>query len=109
MSDSGRVLAQGRDADIVEYGPGRVLRRSRKERSIEAEARIMQYVAEHGYPVPAIYDVLDDGKAIVMERVDGPLMLDAALKPPWRLPGALTTLADLHDQLAAISPPPWLR
>ena len=77
MSEPGRVLASGRDADILEYGPGKVLRRTRTGRSIEAEARIMQYVAEHGYPVPAIYDVLADGAEIVMERVDGPLMLDS--------------------------------
>ena len=109
MSEPGRVLASGRDADILEYGPGKVLRRTRTGRSIEAEARIMQYVAEHGYPVPAIYDVLADGAEIVMERVDGPLMLDTALKPPWKLPRALETLADLHDQLAAVPPPEWLR
>jgi aminoglycoside phosphotransferase (APT) family kinase protein len=109
MNEPGRVLASGRDADILEYGPGKVLRRTRTGRSIEAEARIMQHVAEQGYPVPAIYDVLADGAEIVMERIDGPLMLDAAIKPPWKLPRAMETLADLHDQLAAVPPPDWLR
>lgn len=36
-----RLIAEGRDADIFEAGPGRVLRRSRNDRSQELEARVM--------------------------------------------------------------------
>jgi aminoglycoside phosphotransferase (APT) family kinase protein len=107
VTDHGPLLASGRDGDIFEFGPGLVLRKTRDGRKIEHEARIIQYVADHGYPVPAIKDVLDDGTAIVMERIDGPLMVDAMLKPPWKMPAMLKTLGDLHDQLHEIPAPEW--
>ena len=37
-----------------------------------AEARIMEYARENGYPVPAVESVSDDGTALIMERIDGP-------------------------------------
>ena len=49
-----KLLASGRDGDIFEFAPGLVLRKTRDGRSIAHEARTMQYVAEHGYPVPRI-------------------------------------------------------
>ena len=44
-----------------------------------------------------------------MERIDGPMMMDAMLKRLWALPSAAATLADLHDRLHAIPAPDWLR
>jgi hypothetical protein len=61
----GRLLASGRDDDIFEYGPNSVLRRSRVSRSLELEARTMDYLAAHGYPVPAVEDLIDDGRCLV--------------------------------------------
>jgi tRNA A-37 threonylcarbamoyl transferase component Bud32 len=52
--------------------PGLVLRRSRHGRSMAGEARIMEYVRQHGYPVPAVEQVSDDGTELVMQRIDGP-------------------------------------
>ena len=76
------LLASGRDGDIFEYGPGLVLRKTRDGRSIAHEARTMQYVAERGYPVPRVDDVRADGTEIVMERIDGPIMVDAMSRQP---------------------------
>jgi Ser/Thr protein kinase RdoA (MazF antagonist) len=106
--EPGPIIASGRDGDIYEYGPGRVLRRTRDGRSIEHEARIMQYVAEHGYPVPAIYDVLNDGRDIVMERIDGPTLLEVIEQKPWRVPRYGRLLAELHQRLHEIVAPDWL-
>jgi aminoglycoside phosphotransferase (APT) family kinase protein len=107
--EPGQLIASGRDGDIFEYGPGLVLRKTRDGRSIEREAHIMQYVAEHGYPVPRIDDVRAEGTEIVMERIDGPLMMDAMVKGPRKLGAGARTLADLADQLHAIAAPDWLR
>jgi tRNA A-37 threonylcarbamoyl transferase component Bud32 len=104
----GSLLASGRDADIFEYGPGRVLRRSRTGRSIAPEAEIMRYVAGHGYRVPTVYDVLNDGRDIVMERIDGPTMADAVQQKPWTLTAQGRALARLHKQLHEIAAPEWL-
>jgi aminoglycoside phosphotransferase (APT) family kinase protein len=109
VTEPGPIIASGRDGDIYEFGPGLVLRKARDGRSIEHEARIIQYVADHGYPVPKIHDVRAGGSEIVMERVDGPLMMDAALKPPWKIPTMLRDLADLHEQLHAIAAPDFLQ
>jgi aminoglycoside phosphotransferase (APT) family kinase protein len=108
MGDPEVLLARGRDGDIFAHGPGLVLRRTRDGRSIEHEARVMRYAADHGYPVPAIHDVRANGSEVVMERIDGPMMMDVMAKRPWTLLHYASMLADLHDQLHKISAPDWL-
>jgi aminoglycoside phosphotransferase (APT) family kinase protein len=103
-----KLLASGRDGDVFEFAPGLVLRKTRDGRSIAHEARTMRYVAEHGYPVPRIEEVRADGTEIVMERIDGPIMMDAMVRPPWKLGDHLRLLADLHDRLHRIPGPEWL-
>ncbi len=103
-----KLLASGRDGDIFEYAPGLVLRKTRDGRSIAHEARTMRYVADRGYPVPRVEAVRADDTEIVMERIDGPIMADAMVRPPWKLGDHLRILADLHDQLHEIPGPDWL-
>jgi aminoglycoside phosphotransferase (APT) family kinase protein len=105
----GKEIARGRDGAVYEHGPGLVLRKTFDGRSIANEARIIKYVGEHGYPVPRIESVSDDGTEIVMERLEGPMMMDAMTKQPWTMPRHVTALADLHDRLHAIPAPEWLR
>jgi tRNA A-37 threonylcarbamoyl transferase component Bud32 len=100
-----KLLASGRDGDIFEFAPGLVLRKTRDGRSIAHEARIMRYVADHGFPVPRIEEVRNEGTEIVMERIDGPIMMNAMVRPPWKLGEHLRMLADLHDRLHAIEGP----
>jgi len=106
--EPGELIASGRDGDIFECGHGLALRKTRDGRSIEHEARIMRYVAEHGFRVPTVHDVRANGSEIVMERIDGPLMADAMLRRPWTMPRYASMLADLHDQLHRIPPPAWI-
>jgi aminoglycoside phosphotransferase (APT) family kinase protein len=106
--EPGRLLASGRDGDIYEFGPGLVLRKARNGRVIEGEARTIAYAREHGYPVPEIHDVRAGGTEIVMERIDGPMMMDVMLKQPWLMRRYARELADLHDRLHVIPAPAWL-
>ena len=106
--EPGRLLASGRDGDIFEYGPGLVLRRAKSGRVIEGEARTIAYAREHGYPVPEIHEIRSGGTEIVMERVEGPMMMDAMLKKPWLMGHFARALADLHDRLHVIPAPDWL-
>jgi aminoglycoside phosphotransferase (APT) family kinase protein len=108
MGQPGRKLASGRDADIFEYGPDLVLRRSRQGRSVAHEARVMEYLHGSGYPVPAIHDVSDDGTELVMERIDGPTMVDYLSRRPWQIRHLGRTLAELHRRLHEIPPPDFL-
>lgn len=100
----GPKLAEGRDSEIYEHGPGKVLRLARDGRSLEREAEIMRYVRSHGYPVPEVHDA--GHGYLVMDRVDGPTMLDDAI--PFRIGRSAVMLADLHDRLHSIPAPDWL-
>ena len=108
MHAPGPLLAAGRDADIFEYAPGLVLRRSRLGRSLASEARTMDYVRDRGYPVPAIDSISDDGRDLVMERIEGLQMVDALARRPWAALAMADQLADLHIRLHHIAAPNWL-
>jgi aminoglycoside phosphotransferase (APT) family kinase protein len=101
----GPTLAEGRDSEIFEHGPGRVLRVVRDGRSLVGEAEVMRYVRGHGYPVPVVFDAGDG--FLVMERLDGPTLFDHAV--PFHLRRAGAALADLHERLHAIPAPPGIR
>jgi aminoglycoside phosphotransferase (APT) family kinase protein len=109
MRPPGEVIASGRDADIFDYGPGRVLRRSRVGRSMENEARIMEFVRARGFPVPEVLEVGSDGRDLVMERIDGPTMVETCTTQPWRIRRMGTELAELHQRLHLLVAPEWLR
>lgn len=102
----GPKLAEGRDSEIFEHGPGRVLRLARDGRSLEREAAVMRYVRERGFPAPAV-DEAGQGY-LVMERLEGPTMLEAALTHPARLGEYGRMLADLHNRLHNLEAPPGL-
>ena len=108
VTEPGPLLASGRDGDIFEFGPGLVLRRAKSGRVIEGEARVIAYVREYGYPAPEIHEVRAGGTEIVMERIDGPMMMDVMMHKPWLMPRYSRELADLHDRLHVIPAPEWL-
>jgi aminoglycoside phosphotransferase (APT) family kinase protein len=94
------LIGSGRDAELLDLGAGRVLRRPRRRRSLQAEAALMRHVRDAGYPVPRVHEVRDDG--LVMDRVDGPTLLDDLAARPWRVWRHAATLARLHSDLHAI-------
>jgi aminoglycoside phosphotransferase (APT) family kinase protein len=104
----GRLLASGRDADIFEFGPDLVLRRSRAGRSLEPEARVMEYLRVHGYPVPAVEELTDNQTSLIMERIHGPSMVDYLSRHPWMILRQGHVLAALHHQLHEVPPPDYL-
>jgi aminoglycoside phosphotransferase (APT) family kinase protein len=101
------LLASGRDGDIYALSPGLVLRRTRDGRSLAGEARTMQYAHDHGYPVPEVHELRADDTELVMERIAGPSMLDAMLRP-WKMAYYLRMLADLLDRLHEIPAPDFV-
>ena len=99
----GPLLGQGRAADVFDLGNGRVLRRNRNSTPTELEAQVMRHVHVHGYPVPEVFDA--DGADLVMERLDGPTMLEAFGSRPWGIRGWTRLLADLHLRLEEVPVP----
>jgi aminoglycoside phosphotransferase (APT) family kinase protein len=75
---------------------------------MDAEARIMRYLHDQGYPVPAVEDISEDGLDLVMERIEGLTMVDALGKYPWRVRRIALALADLHLSLHALRAPDFL-
>jgi len=99
----GPLIGAGRAADVYAIGPDRVLRRYRTPFDVRPEAEIMGYLAQAGYPVPAVYDAA--GPDLVMERLDGRDMLADLARRPWLARRHGRTLADLHNRLHQIAAP----
>lgn len=98
------LLVRGRDADIYDLGAGRVLRRARNGRSLAAEATIMAHAHRNGVPTPAVHDITADG-AIVMDRVDGPTLLDVMRRQPWRTAEVARFVVAMHERLHHVGAP----
>jgi aminoglycoside phosphotransferase (APT) family kinase protein len=98
-----KLLASGRAADVFEHGETTVIRRYREPGAdATREAAVMEHVRLKGFPVPAVHYAA--GPELVMDRIDGPTMLDA-LRRPWRISAYARLLASLHDRLHAIEAP----
>ena len=102
----GPLIASGRDADIFDVGPGRVLRRSREGMDVTREARLMQWLHGEGVPVPEVYEFTKTD--LIMERIDGPTLIDHAAARPWTIPAIGRMLGDLHRQVHAITAPDFV-
>jgi aminoglycoside phosphotransferase (APT) family kinase protein len=68
----------------------------------------MEHVRSQGYPVPEVFSVSDDGIDMVMARIDGPTMIEAATSQPSRLEEFARELAALHQSLHRLQVPEWL-
>ncbi len=101
-----KLIAAGRASEILDLGDGRVLRRFKAGGDSEREALVMRHALAAGYPAPRVLEVLPDG--LVLERIEGPTMLDVFLRKPWAFRRLASVLAGLHSQLHEIAAPPRL-
>ena len=92
-----KAVGAGRASTVLDLGDGRVLRRGGAP---AREAAIMEHARSAGYPVPAVHEVRED--ALVLERIDGPTMMQDVRRRPWRLGAHGRLLAGLHRRLHAI-------
>ena len=105
--DPGVLIGRGRAADVYALDARRVLRRYRTSYSCVAEADLMRYLRQAGYPVPEV--LAADGTDLVMERLAGRDMLADLISRPWLVARHARVLARLHDQLHQIAAPAGLR
>ncbi len=69
----------------------------------------MEYAREHGFPAPKVHELSDDETELVMQRVDGPSMLDVLSARPWSIRRMAYVLGTLHNSLHDIAGPEWVR
>ncbi|MFF0389824.1 phosphotransferase [Kitasatospora sp. NPDC004615] len=99
----GELIASGRTADVWALNDGRVLRRYRDGLTADGEAEMMAHLAEHGYPVPAVW-AAERPEDLIMERLGGPTMLDSLLAGTISPGAAGELLAELLRRLHQIPP-----
>lgn len=104
--EPGTLLASGRAADVYDQGDGTVLRRYKQPDDVDREARAMSWLAERGYPVPAVHAA--SGRDLVMQKLVGPTMLEDFERRPWRLVHHARLLAALQLRLGSLTAPDWL-
>ncbi|MDX6307638.1 MAG: hypothetical protein QOI06_684 [Nocardioidaceae bacterium] len=98
------LIASGREADVFVIDGNRILRRVRnRDTSCEREAAMMEWVRRQGYPVPQVFSVA--GPDMVLQRVDGPTMVDSLLSGTTTPDDAGRTMAELHERLHTLKPP----
>jgi aminoglycoside phosphotransferase (APT) family kinase protein len=105
VTEPGPLLARGRDCDVYALDDARVLRRyrGRAHAGAKLEAELMERARTNGYPVPRVHDVSES--EMVIDRVEGPTMVELMAKRPWRLRSYARVLASLHHQLHDIPAP----
>jgi aminoglycoside phosphotransferase (APT) family kinase protein len=101
-----KLIASGRASEIFDLEDGRVLRRFKSGGDPEREALVMRHAAANGYPVPGVLDVRSD--ALVLERIEGPTMVEDLRRRVWMLRRHAWLLADLHKRLHEVPAPPNL-
>ena len=105
-----KLIAEGREAEIYEWEPGKVLRLFRGQRdpaSIEYERAAMEAVRAVVPLVPTVFGVTEvmGRPGIIMERVEGPDLLTIISKKPWTVWSAGRTLGEVHAQLHSVVAP----
>ncbi len=104
MTGSPCLIAVGRSAEIYGVSDRRVLRRYHNSSyDTSQEVAVMKAVREQGFPTPVVYEA--SGPNMVLERIDGPTMLEDLVRAPWRMQAHSSTLAALHDHLHSLRPP----
>ena len=103
-------ICRGGTSDIYPIGGREILKllyarypRSKAEREFE----VTREVSLAGLPVPAVREVAEiEGRwGIILERIDGPSLLQFVERRPWKLFFAAGLLAELHAKIHQITAP----
>jgi tRNA A-37 threonylcarbamoyl transferase component Bud32 len=97
-------LNEGREAEIFDWGEGRVLRLYRSteaDREAQYQAELLREIAGVGLRVPLVHEVATfmGRPGIVMERLDGPDLLTDLARRPWRVLHVGAVCGRLHARL----------
>jgi aminoglycoside phosphotransferase (APT) family kinase protein len=94
-------IGGGRASQVFALDDRKVLRRG--EFDAAAEARLMRYLRDLGFPVPQVFAA--DGADLTMERLHGRTLGAEVNAGAIGIPEAAKILVDLHDRLHEIDAP----
>jgi aminoglycoside phosphotransferase (APT) family kinase protein len=103
-------IGEGRAAEVYAWGPGKVLKLFRADQLpewVEREHAVGAAAHEAGLPAPRVFGLervrARDGVrlGVVMERVDGPSLLQVLARQPWRLVEVARRLAEVQARVHA--------
>jgi Ser/Thr protein kinase RdoA (MazF antagonist) len=98
------LVGRGFCSEVFPWGEQRVLKlfhgRTGRARA-EREYRATRAVHAAGLPAPAAYELVEiDGRyGVVLERIDGPSVLESVQARPWTLFDAVRRVAELHARI----------
>lgn len=102
--DLGGLINVGHEWELRQYGALHVAKVAAKGADFTREAQALQILEKTQVPSPALAKVLSPS-SIVIERVDGPTMLEDVISRPWTLTRHAKNLARLHRALGSITAP----
>lgn len=99
-------VGEGREAETLAWGEGRVLRLLRdpaRAARLDRERVALLAARAAGVPVPGVFgsETLDGRPGLVIERIDGPDLLSLLGTRPWLLPRVGRQLGDTHARVHA--------
>lgn len=102
--ETGRLIAQGRTAEIFAQGDDRVLKLFRaniSQKSVAKEYTLARIISETGVPAPAVFEIVSvDGRwGIVYQRIAGKTMLELLARSPQSYRRQARRLARLHHSI----------
>ena len=105
-----KLIAEGREAQIYEWEPGRVLRLFRDARhpaGIAHERAAMEAVRAVVPLVPEVFGVTEvmGRPGIIMERIDGPDLLTLISKKPWTVWRCGRITGEVHARVHSVVAP----
>lgn len=102
------LIARGGQADIYDYGGGKVIRVPRRPQDydrIRYEYKVYLSLAGSNVAAPKAYDLVEVNEApsIIMERILGTSMMDQIKKQPYLIRRKAIDLANMHLGLLRVS------
>lgn len=105
--EKGKLIGQGRTAEVYDYGSGYILKLYREgmpEQAVINEYNISNYAHKAGLSTPVAKEIvmIEGRKGIVFERIDGESMLKSIFTKPWRIKKYASEMAEIHYKLHKI-------
>lgn len=102
--EKGRLIGQGRTAEIFQYGENKILKLYRSympKIAIENEYKVSMKVYKLGMSVPKVYDFIEEDNrfGIVYEQIIGQTILKLIAVKPWTITREARRLAELHKSI----------